>query len=107
MKKIKSDKDLKDIRTCDIELISMNWVNDGRDLELIFLANDVEKSSFLCTWANNIKTHFTTNPNEVGCPFTWDITLKENDDNVFEVEFDFASKGNVSLCCNELKYNIF
>ena len=104
MKKIKSQEDFKEIRTCDIHLISMKWIENGRDLEFEFFANENEKSNFVCTWANNMDTSLSTKPNHGGYPLTWDITLKVCENETIEVKFDFASTGYISVTCNDLIY---
>ena len=105
MKKIKSHEDLKEIRTCDLQLISVNWLENGRDIELMFSSNESERSNFVCSWAHNVSTSLKTKRNHGGCPLAWDITLSANENGTINVKFDFASTGYISLTCNAMIYN--
>ncbi len=104
MKIIKTEEDLKAIRTCDIKLEKINWVEGGRDMEFTFITSNGGKCFFICTWASEVITALKTNPNEGGYPLTWDITFKQTEKQQWHIAFDFASVGMISLKCNDLKY---
>ncbi len=102
--KIDKPEDLRKITTSDLSLVGIEWVENGRDIELTFEIGEKQFCSFICKWASNIKINLKTKINEGGNPFTWDIYLKQTEENSFDVQFDFASNGEVFIACNELIY---
>jgi len=87
---------------CDIELTEIAWLNDGRDLLFRWQCPNNIRRTLTCFWASAIKIDLISADNELGYPFTWYAEIRQSSTGEWKILFDFASKGDISLQCNEL-----
>jgi hypothetical protein len=96
------ESELKAMGWCDVNLLGISWLNDGRDLALHFeFGNGVERR-LQCLWAAGVRVDLTNAEDCGGQALTWDATFERNGHG-WKVMFDFASTGTISLTCANLK----
>ena len=92
----------------DLELLSLSWVEGGRDLllNLRLPVSTPERSherSLLCRWTHGVVMRLEFQEGRGGCALTWDTTFTRRSDDTWSVLFDFGSCGELRFNCNELE----
>jgi hypothetical protein len=92
----------------DVELRSLAWIEDGRDLAFHVRMPGSEPPSdgdrvIVCRWAHGLVVNLTYRLGHGGFPFTWAATFTQGSDRVWSIEFDFAGEGEIHLKCNEVE----
>jgi hypothetical protein len=96
------ESELEVMGWCDVNLLGISWLNDGRDLALhLRFAKGVERHLH-CLWAHGVRIDLTTAEDCLGEALTWDTTFERNALG-WKVMFDFASTGTIALMCTGLK----
>lgn len=98
------DERVARLNLCDLSLRDISWIEDGRDVVLTFLAppNDAELR-FVCRWARGFRATIELDPDSGGFALSWDGELSRAEDGSWNVAFDFAGAGRLSLGCQELE----
>jgi len=101
-KEILSGHDVAKSSWSDANLTGLKWENDGRDLILNWARNGKSIGVLKCTWARKLKINITMGENEGGYLLTWGANINSVSDTGWILSFDFASKGEIELTCNEI-----
>jgi hypothetical protein len=97
------ESDLQAIGWCDVYLLGISWLSDGRDLALhLQFAQGVERR-LQCLWASGVRLDLKYPEGCGGRALTWDAAFKRNGLG-WEVTLDFASLGAIELTCANLKF---
>jgi hypothetical protein len=87
----------------DLELISIGWIETGRDLILrVRVAGPLPKQErfVIFRWASQVAINIS---GLGGCPLTWDVTFERRPDDTWSVLFDLAGSGEMRLICNDVE----
>lgn len=97
---------------CDVTLLGLRWIEDGRDLELTLdvpvWKHERRVRTMCCRWAHevHIDLSFDRKVGDIpvgGCPFTWDVTAERTPNGGWSMLFDFASVGEIRFKCSEIE----
>lgn len=89
----------------DAELLSMRWVERGRDLELEFQpAGDPRPAScrLTFTWVTSLRVHIDSPDAQAGFPLLWEATRSILESGAYAARFDFGSRGTIEFAYNEM-----
>lgn len=92
---------LKAIGFCDMRLWAVRWEADGRDVVLAVELGDGTRAELRCTWATELVLEIGKG-SQGGPPLSWDGSIVATPDGRYDVSFDFASDGDLSLQCSEV-----
>lgn len=97
---------------CDCELEGIAWAEEGRDLLLTVRVQTPPNTNGIrrvmrCCWADQIKINLIQRAGRAGQPLSWDAFVHDLPDGRVSLHFDFASMGDVRLCCNEIEVSTF
>lgn len=99
-----SDEQVAQVSWCDLYLSSISWIESGRDVVLDFLVPPTDrKLGLTCRWARGARIELEVGSNTGGRVLSWDAEVKRNADGDWELVFDFAKAGQISLVCNDLE----
>jgi hypothetical protein len=106
MNKLMTEEQAAQMNWCDISLVGISWVENGRDVILqLILPSSGSEVDLVCRWAQRLHVALEFGDNSGGSPLSWDAAVKRRDDHAWEIAFDFAGDGSVSLVCQELALN--
>jgi hypothetical protein len=94
---------------CDVELVGLEWIEPGRDLQLRLRMPRSETAPpydarLICRWAHELRLTLDFPENYGGRPLTWDGRVEQTPDSTWKVRFDFASRGELSLRCSTVEW---
>ena len=92
----------------DLELISLQWANEGIDLVLTFLEptkdESVSKSRVLqCSWASGLKLSISTPPNTGGSLTCVEARVTLTEQNQLNFECVLSPSGNFEFVSNDIE----
>lgn len=89
---------------CDVSLSAITWIEDGRDIILQLLApSSGDVLTLTCRWVRGLRTSLVFDEDTAGHPLSWEGSVKPRDDGAWDVDFDFASTGRLSLVCQDVE----
>jgi hypothetical protein len=86
---------------CDVRLWGVRWESDGRDVILALELGNMTRVDLRCTWATNVHIDIARR-GKGGPALSWEGSITMASDGTYDVSFDFASDGELSLRCNEV-----
>ena len=90
---------------CDLSLCSISWVEMGRDVVLSFLVPPSDgEMRLVCRWVRGMRIALEFESNTGGYALSWDAEVKRAEDGAWNIMFDFAEAGSLSLTCQELEF---
>lgn len=98
------DEEVAQLNWCDVSLCRISWVEDGRDvvLDLLMPPSD-RRLQLICRWVRGLQTNLEFQEDTAGYPLSWDGNVSRRDDGAWDVKFDFASTGRLSLVCQDIE----
>lgn len=89
---------------CDVSLRAIDWIEDGRDIVLHFLVPPADTAVTLtCRWVHGLQTTLAFPEKTAGYPLSWEGSVRSREDGTWDVSFDFASTGGLSLVCQQVE----
>ena len=90
---------------CDIELESIDWGGEGRDIVFSLLLPEVPKRRrmLVCRWAEGLVVRLAFPDGRGGYPLTWGATFARLPDERFSILLDFAGSGEIQLMCTDVE----
>lgn len=99
------DEQVAQMNWSDVSLAGISWVEEGRDVVLhLLLPPSDKKLNLVCRWARKLRVTLEFDDNTGGYALSWEAEVKRREDQAWEVAFDFAGAGSVSLVCQELEF---
>ena len=106
MNELTIDERVAQTNWSDVSLSGISWIEDGRDLVLHLLMPPSDKKlDLVCHWVRGLRVSLEFAENTGGYGLSWDAEVRRSGDQAWEVAFDFASTGGVSLVCHEIEFH--
>ena len=103
MKDLTIEDQIARMSKSDLSLCGIAWINEGRDIVLSLLLPPLDrKVRLVCRWASDLKVLLDFPVDAGSYPLSWDAELSRQENGCWNIMFDFASKGSISLTCTEL-----
>lgn len=89
---------------CDVRLGGISWIEDGRDIVLSLLVPPTDREiRLVCRWARGLRIALEFKMDTMGGSLSWDGEVKRGADGTWDLRFDFAETGSLSLVCEGLE----
>ncbi|MEX0714973.1 MAG: hypothetical protein WD066_00220 [Planctomycetaceae bacterium] len=85
----------------DATLMSIAWLNDGRDVAVRLCLPDGRIPIITFEWVTRLRVDLHQSERQPYQPFSWDGSAKESG-NHKDVVLDFAGQGSLSLACDSI-----
>ena len=90
---------------CDVRLVGFAWIEHDVSVVLTLRFLPDERTAYLlCRWARLVNIDLEFGEQNGGSPFTWEGSVKRDEQGTWRLAFDFASVGVLSLQCSELEF---
>jgi hypothetical protein len=99
-----SKSEFESLPLADTELISIEWLEAGRDLRMVFGEETQRRQSVLFRWMSDLRVELDQGSFGVSPPFTFQVTAEERSPSGFHIIFEFggAANGQISFNCNQI-----
>ncbi|HEX7664512.1 MAG TPA: hypothetical protein VF407_08380, partial [Polyangiaceae bacterium] len=95
----------------DCELEAIQWAEGGRDLLLTVRVQSTDDAPLVrrvvrCSWVDDVDIKLVQGREQPSQPLSWAASVKHRANGRIELHFDFASMGDVRLCCSEIEVSV-